>query len=62
MSTQTETTDAPRLLALSNIRLRASSIQHRNTMMVLLCGGDKTTQKRDIAKAKLLVQDWKVRS
>jgi len=25
---------------------------------VLLCGGDKTTQQRDIAHAKAIAKDW----
>lgn len=29
-----------------------------NVLIVLLCGGDKSTQRRDIAKAKLLASEW----
>ena len=28
-------------------------------IVVLLCGGDKTTQARDIAEAKRLAKEWK---
>jgi putative addiction module killer protein len=28
-------------------------------IVVLLCGGDKTTQARDIAEAKRLAREWK---
>lgn len=27
-------------------------------LMLLLCGGDKASQARDIARAKALAQDW----
>ncbi|MDO5697276.1 MAG: type II toxin-antitoxin system RelE/ParE family toxin [Dermatophilus congolensis] len=29
------------------------------TLVVLLCGGDKATQQRDIRRARLLARDWK---
>jgi putative addiction module killer protein len=29
-----------------------------DTIVILLCGGDKHTQTRDIATAKRLLQDW----
>ncbi len=29
------------------------------TIVVLLCGGDKDSQQRDIARAKRLVLDWR---
>jgi putative addiction module killer protein len=29
-----------------------------STVLVLLCGGDKRTQERDIAKAKELMKSW----
>lgn len=32
--------------------------QQGNTFIVLLCGGDKATQARDIAAAKKLAQGW----
>lgn len=32
--------------------------QRGNTFAVLLCGGDKGTQKRDITAAKKLVKEW----
>jgi putative addiction module killer protein len=28
------------------------------TIIVLLCGGDKSTQSKDIAKAKILTKEW----
>ena len=33
-----------------------------STLIILLCGGDKGTQSRDIEKAKLFWADWKQRS
>jgi putative addiction module killer protein len=35
--------------------------RHAAVMVVLLCGGDKSTQSRDIAKAKTFWADWKRR-
>ena len=33
---------------------------HRGTtVIVLLCGGDKDSQQRDIARARRLVLDWR---
>ncbi len=32
--------------------------QRGNIMIVLLCGGDKTSQARDIAAAKKLAKEW----
>ncbi|SOE96894.1 putative addiction module killer protein [Burkholderia sp. D7] len=35
-------------------------LQQRGTILVvLLCGGDKSTQARDISLAKKLAQEWK---
>jgi putative addiction module killer protein len=35
-------------------------LQQRGTILVvLLCGGDKSTQSRDISLAKKLAQEWK---
>lgn len=31
---------------------------HGNTLIVLLCGGDKGTQTRDILTAKRLLKEW----
>lgn len=35
-------------------------VQSGDVLIVLLCGGDKSTQARDIAAAKLLARDLKV--
>ncbi len=32
--------------------------QHGNTVVILLCGGDKSTQAADIKTAKRLANDW----
>ena len=32
--------------------------QRRKTFVLLLCGGDKKTQQRDIAMAKALAREW----
>ena len=29
-----------------------------NSIIVLLCGGDKSTQDKDIVRAKLLAKEW----
>jgi putative addiction module killer protein len=29
------------------------------SLVLLLCGGDKRTQRRDIAEAKMLLREWK---
>jgi putative addiction module killer protein len=34
-------------------------IQRGNVMVILLCGGDKGTQSRDISAAKVMAADWK---
>lgn len=34
-------------------------IRQGSMLIVLLCGGDKSTQQRDIAEAKRLAQKWK---
>lgn len=32
--------------------------KHNNTMIILLCGGDKSTQGKDIKTAKRLSDEW----
>ncbi len=34
-------------------------IREGSTVIVLLCGGDKDSQQRDIERAKRLAQDWR---
>jgi putative addiction module killer protein len=34
--------------------------QHRRVVLILLCGGDKSTQSRDIARAKRLLKELNV--
>lgn len=34
-------------------------MQQGSILVVLLCGGDKRTQRDDIAKAKAIAADWK---
>jgi len=31
---------------------------HGKTIIILLCGGDKGSQAKDIAEAKMLAKDW----
>lgn len=38
---------------------RAYFIQKGRVLIVLLCGGDKSTQDRDIRQAKALASEWK---
>lgn len=38
---------------------RVYLINKGNTVVILLCGGNKTTQKSDIVKAKLLAKELK---
>jgi putative addiction module killer protein len=38
--------------------LRLYFMRQGSVIIVLLIGGDKTTQSRDIEKAKLMAQDW----
>ena len=33
--------------------------RHGDVVVLLLCGGDKKSQQRDIARAKTLVVEWK---
>ncbi|MEJ2419248.1 MAG: hypothetical protein P8Y45_20460 [Exilibacterium sp.] len=34
-------------------------LQEGRSLIVLLCGGDKSTQQRDIQQAKALAEDWR---
>ena len=38
---------------------RVYFVQCGQTMVILLCGGDKGTQSRDISAAKTMAADWK---
>lgn len=39
--------------------IRLYFIQQGKTIIVLLAGGDKSTQARDIARAKMLAEQWR---
>lgn len=38
---------------------RVYYMQHGAELIVLLCGGDKSTQDKDIRKAKEITSDWR---
>ena len=38
---------------------RVYYMRHGELIIVLLCGGDKSTQKKDIKAAKMLADEWK---
>jgi putative addiction module killer protein len=38
---------------------RVYFLQRAEVLIVLLCGGDKSTQDRDIKQAKAIAQRWK---
>jgi putative addiction module killer protein len=38
---------------------RVYDLQDDDTLIVLLCGGDKSTQDDDIKNAKRIAKDWK---
>jgi putative addiction module killer protein len=50
--------------AISELRIhygpgyRINFHRHDNTVVILLCGGDKTSQARDIKAAKRLLDEW----
>lgn len=50
---------------LSELRLdvgpgyRVYYLQDRDTLVLLLCGGDKSTQQKDIEKAHDLAEEWR---
>ncbi|ACZ32266.1 addiction module killer protein [Xylanimonas cellulosilytica DSM 15894] len=41
---------------------RVYLLQQDNTYVVLLCGGDKSSQASDIATARSLADEWRTRS
>jgi putative addiction module killer protein len=38
---------------------RVYFLKRGRSVVVLLCGGDKSTQRADIRKAKLIAEDWR---
>lgn len=38
---------------------RVYFIQRGPVLVILLCGGDKSTQSKDIRQAKILAEEWK---
>ena len=40
---------------------RVYYLRHAETVVLLLCGGDKSTQSRDITRAHELANDWRGR-
>ena len=43
----------------SAVRYRVYFIQRGPVLIILLCGGDKSSQDRDIKQAKVLAEQWK---
>ena len=41
-----------------NVGIRVYAIQKGDTLILVLAGGDKSTQAKDIEKAKQLAQEW----
>lgn len=38
---------------------RVYCLQHGDTLVLLLCGGDKSTQQKDIDRAHQLAEEWR---
>lgn len=38
---------------------RVYYVQQSSILVLLLCGGDKSTQQKDIAKARRIASEWK---
>lgn len=39
--------------------LRVYYVEHGDVVVILLCGGDKSTQSRDIRRAHRLAEEWR---
>lgn len=39
--------------------LRVYYVEHGDAMVILLCGGDKSSQSRDIRRAHRLAEEWR---
>lgn len=38
---------------------RVYFLSHRETIVILLCGGDKSSQQKDIEKAQEMAEEWR---